>query len=244
MSSNKDKNNTSPKSISDFESIPTNYNEQPIENKKDQMPQGNINLSPESLKTTLGQESKAGLRIHIEKLLQRREAAPVEDWKELGEEATTILIQMLDDATVKEAMRQRVIATLGQTGAKSSISPLGNILLSPSESSLNRTYAANALGNIADPRVVSLLGSAAINQPLMVRRQVVRSLGRINQVDAVPYLLILGDDTVQEIANLAVIELHTYEERFGLELSSNNVQDENVSKTLSQTKLQPSRENE
>jgi HEAT repeat protein len=244
MHNNKHEENAPLRSAPDFESMPNKYNEPPVRRKEDQMPSGNVSLSLESVKAGRSQESKAVLRLQIEKLLQRREAAPVEAWQALGEEATTLLVQMLDDRTVREALRQRVIATLGQLGAVSAISQLGDILLNSSESALNRTYAAIALGNITDPRVVPLLGGAVTDQNPMVRRQVVRALGRANQVDAIPYLLILREDTEHEIANLAAMELRAYEKQFGAKFERAASEEENIYKAPTQTKLHPAREDD
>jgi HEAT repeat protein len=232
----------SPRSVPDLGSMPSKYNEQPIERKEDQMPSSDVSIYPGRSEAAPIRESKAGLRLQIERLLHRREAVPVETWQALGEEATMLLVQMLDDQTLQEALRQRVIATLGQLGAISAISQLGDILLNRSESALNRTYAASALGKITDPRVVPLLGRAVTDQNPMVRRQVVRELGRVDQVDAVPYLLILSEDSEREVADLAASKLRNYGVRPGVESERVAPEEDNTYETQTQAKKRPARE--
>ena len=73
--------------------------------------------------------------MKIESLLLRREPPDDEAWLALGPDAPAILVAMIDDASVcrRTALRQRVIATLGQLQVKSGISRLSEILAARAE---------------------------------------------------------------------------------------------------------------
>ena len=223
--------------IPDFDALPGKYDEPRIERKLDQMPKGNI--QPLLKGNRAG--SKAILRLRVEELLHRREAPTVEAWKELGDAAMVMLQKLVSDRTLKEVVRQRVMATLGQLGIKQSISQLGEIALNASESAISRTYAVSALAHMDDEQVIPLLGKVIADKNEMVRLQVARALSRIKKVEVIPYLLSLRDDSVPEIANLATKELdQTYGNQLKTELKIKPAETETVDEKAA--KLNPLRE--
>jgi HEAT repeat protein len=162
----------------------------------------------------------AHLRLKAERLLQRREAAAPEAWAALGPGVRELLPRMLDDVAVQrhEAVRQKLIATLGQLELTAAIPRLGGILSDADEAPATRAFAANALGRIGDPQVVPVLGSAVRDKDEMVRRQVARALGAVEHAEAVVHLLALKDDASAEVARTAADELVRYEAASGMKL--------------------------
>lgn len=164
--------------------------------------------------------TRAHVRLRAERLLLRRETASPEAWSALGPEVRELLPRLLDDDAVvrHEAVRQKLIATLAQLGIAAAIPRLGEILSSGDESAATRAFAANALGRMADPQVVSLLAGAARDPDEMVRRQVARALGGAGHPDAVAHLLAMRDDASPEVARTAAEELLRYEPASGVKL--------------------------
>lgn len=184
-----------------FQAGEERYDEPPLTPAPDRMPRGTFRPGKQPAR------SDAELRIQVEQLLERREAPPAEAWRALGENAFALLERMLDDGSLREALRQRVIATLGQIGAPGSIPRLGAILTSPAESALNRAYAASALGQAQDARALPYLGRAIADRDTLVRRQVTRALGQLDLPGALPYLDALQQDASPQIARLAAEEM-------------------------------------
>lgn len=162
----------------------------------------------------------AHLRLKVEGLLLRRETAAPEAWAALGPEVRELLPRMLDDLAVQrhEAVRQKLMATLGQLEITAAIPRLGGILSDPDEAPATRAFAANALGRIRDPQVVPVLGGAVRDKDDMVRRQVARALGAVQHADAAVHLLALKDDASAEVARTAADELARYEAATGMKL--------------------------
>lgn len=142
-----EKSNGGDPSVPDLGSIPANYNEPASHPPHDRLPPGDVAEPP----TT----SPVGLRIRVEELLHRREPAPDHTWRELGPNARTLLVVLLDDPVIAQhgALRQRAVATTAQLGVTEAVPRLREMLVDGSESSLTRTYAANAIGRRlrADP---------------------------------------------------------------------------------------------
>lgn len=197
-------------SVPDSESGPTRYNEPDPPSAANQMPQDRFQLG----------DTRADLRLRIEQLLQRKEAASNEAWAELGPDARSLLVQMLDDETVRsrEAILNRVIAVIGQLSVKRGITPLSAILADESASPVQRAYAANALGRIAEPAAMEALVNSAKVKDDMIRRQVVIALGRIDHETVIPHLLALQDDPSIAVAEVAAEALGRWEEKTGQEL--------------------------
>jgi HEAT repeat protein len=175
---------------------------------------------PPAERAALEGPSPAHLRLQAEQLLQRREAAAPEAWAALGNEVRQLLPRMLDDVAVQrhDAVRQKLIATLGQLEIPAAIPRLGEILSDREESATTRAFAANALGRLADPQVVALLARAVGDKDEMVRRQVARALGATDHPDAVAHLMAMKDDPSAEVAQTASEELLRYETTSGTKL--------------------------
>jgi HEAT repeat protein len=196
-------------SIPDLDAPQGHHDEPPAAPPQDRVP-GRMGLPAEG-------DSPAFVRLRAERLLQRREAPPSEAWAALGGGVGDLLLQLLDDPSIVayEALRQRVIATLGQLGIVQAIPRLGEILRDRSESALTRTFAASALGRLRDRRAVVVLGRAVAERDEMVRRQVALALGRVGTPEAVPYLLTLRADQTAHIAEAAAAGLRAYEQQLG-----------------------------
>lgn len=196
MKRRKDNLQKSPASQSRPAANPPRDDQTRFEHRPDEMPRG-------SWRPGRRGASLAELRLHVEQLLQAREAPPREAWEALGPQAVALLERMLNDGLLREAVRQRVMATLGQIGAPSSISLLGAILVNPANSALDRTYAASALGRMQDARVLPHLARGIADEDAMVRLQVARALGRLPLAEAELYLDALRRDGVHEVARAA-----------------------------------------
>jgi HEAT repeat protein len=206
------KRKATPPSVPDSESPPGKYDEEERPRAPDQAPPGKLQFrDPASL---------AELRLQVEELLQRREAPPPEAWDSLGDNARALLIQMLDDVAVsqKPALRQRVIATLGQLGVGRAVGPLGEILLSRSEDAITRAQAANALGRLQDPQAISPLARGVRDPEIVVRRQIALALGRVNHPDAIAHLEHLAADKSSVVAEAASRGLQSCEQALGIDL--------------------------
>ncbi len=160
---------------------------------------------PTGVRVLTPKRSRAELRIRVEQLLTRREPPPNEDWESLGEEALALLVELLDDPTVKrhDALRHRVIATLGQLSVSAALPRLGALLTDSREKALTRTYSASALGRSGLPEAVPFLGSGIGDNDDMVRRQVALSLARSGMPSAIPYLTTMLDDGAEHVAEIA-----------------------------------------
>jgi len=200
-------------SIPDMESKPGHYDEPEISREPDQIPLGNFRPGQSG--------SAAELRLRVESLLRRKEAPNVEAWKELGDSARTMLLQLIDDMAItnNQGLRQRVIATLGQLGVKRAIPRLGEILLSSSEDAIVRAAAANALGRIPDTQVNSFLGRAVSDRDSVVRRQIALALGRVGGPNIIGHLHALANDSSPAVASVAVEQLRAYERELGTKLN-------------------------
>mgnify|MGYP002777666029 CR=1 FL=1 len=202
---NSNKNKPLP-SVPDAQSEPGKHDEPRLERKKDVMPKGNFDPSGKD-RPHRNLSPKAALRLQIEALLQRREAAPPEVWKALGDEAVSLLVELVDETTLPDAIRQRVVATLGQLNAPQAVDRLGRLLTDRTEKAIDRTYAAHALGQIGGGQAVPWLGRAIVDKDPMVRLQVTRAFTRIKSPDTLPYLLTLSRDANAEVARVADGEL-------------------------------------
>jgi HEAT repeats len=200
-------------SIPDLESKPGEYDEPEISRQPDQIPLGNLRPGQAG--------SAAELRLRVESLLMRKEAPEVEAWKELGDGARTMLLQLIDDMAItnNQGLRQRLIATLGQWGVKRAIPRLGEILLTSSENPIIRAAAANALGRIADQEANSFLARAVSDREAVVRRQIALALGRVGGPDIFGHLQTLANDSSPAVASVAVEQLRAYERELGIKLN-------------------------
>jgi HEAT repeat protein len=142
-------------------------------------------------------------------------------WEALDAAARPLLVQLLDDESVArhEALRQRVIATLGQLQVRAAIPRLGEILASRTQPRITRAHAANALGRMGDPAVVLPLARGVDDGEEVVRRQVARALGEIARPEAVAHLQKLSADRSPAVADAAREALGLASRRLGLRLA-------------------------
>ena len=162
-------------------------------------------------------DTRADLRLRVEQLLQRKEAASVDAWNGLGPEARTLLVDMLDDEAIRsrEASLHRVIGVIGTLGIHRAIGPLSAILTDPSAGNVTRASAANALGRIGEPAALDALTAVVNVKDDMLRRQVVMALGRIDRETVVPHLLELSRDKSPAVAEVAAAAINRWEARLG-----------------------------
>lgn len=207
-------------SVPDSESRPSRYNEPNLPAGEDRMPSEEFQFG----------DTRADLRLRIEQLLQRKEAASVDRWTELGPAARGLLVEMLDDEALRlrEAMFQRLISVLGLLTVKRSIAPLSAILADGSTRNVTRAFAANALGRIGDGAALDALVAAATVRDDMIRRQVAMALGRIDREAVIPHLMRLGNDKSIAVAEIASEALERWEENVGQRLGAK--------RTVAQTK--------
>jgi HEAT repeat protein len=165
-----------------------------------------------------GTESLADLRLRVEQLLQRREPPGPEAWEALGPGVVPLLVRLVDEVVIgrREALRDRVLATLGQLGVVAAIPRLGQILLDRREPLATRALAANAMGRIGDESATALLAQAAKDKDETLRRQVALALGRIGHPDVVPHLQVLSTDRSPIVVEAAQASLRQTEERLGV----------------------------
>ena len=201
-------------SIPDSQSKPGRHDEPAQTGKPDSVPATRFQLTPG--------RSKADLRLRVEQLLLRRDAARVEDWAELGEPGRALLVEMLDDDAVRshDALFHRAISVIGQLAVKRSIVPLAAILASDSESSLTKAYAATALGYIGDPVAVEALARTLSARDDMVRRQVAKALGRLDHPSVIPHLLKLQGDKAASVSEVAAEALQRWEKKLDQRLGA------------------------
>lgn len=199
-------------SVPDSESGPTRYNEPDIPTKADQVPSDRFQLS----------DTRADLRLRIERLLLRKETAPEDSWADLGPDARSLLVEMLDDEAVRshEAVLHRVIGVVGQLSVKRGIAPLSAILADVPASPVTRAYAANALGRSAERAAIDALVTSAKVKDDMIRRQVAIALGRIQLDAVVPHLLGLREDKSIAVAEVAAEALGRWERQMGRRLGA------------------------
>jgi hypothetical protein len=182
-------------SIPAIEAGADRHNETRLSGREDRVPPDRFTLS----------DTRADLRLRVERLLRRREAASTTAWDELGPDARGLLVEMLDDETVRaeEALFHRVISVAGQLALNRAIAPLGAILSDRSARNVSRAYAANALGRIGEVAALDALVSAATVKDDMVRRQVAMALGRIKHDAVTPHLQQLQRDPSIAVAEVA-----------------------------------------
>jgi len=194
-------------SVPESESSPSRYNEPSLPASEDRMPVDRFELG----------DTRADLRIRVERLLRRREAASEIAWAELGPDARSLLLEMLDDESVRsdESLLHRVIAVVGQLAVQRGIAPLSMILGDKSARPVTRAYAANALGRIGDIAALEALIVSVKVKDDMIRRQVAMALGRIDHDAVVPHLLNLSKDMSIAVAEIANEALRLWEEKGG-----------------------------
>ena len=182
-------------SVADIESEPPQYNEEDIKDPLDRVPRSRFVLA----------DTPADLRMRVERLLQHREAATVEEWDELGPDARTMLVDLLDDPTVHAdpELLRRVVAVAGLLGLRRAIAPLGTLLNDAGEAAITRAQAANALGRIGEAVALDALVSAGNDTDDVVRRQVAIALGRLDREVGTPHLLSLQHDKSVAVAEAA-----------------------------------------
>jgi HEAT repeat protein len=194
-------------SVPDSEAKPGTHDEPAVPSGSDMVPA--IKWQPAKA------GSLADLRIRIEQLLRRRDAVRPEDWAALGEAGHTLLVEMLDDEVIRshDALFHRLIAILGQLGVERGVAPLGAILKTKSESNLTKAYVATALGHIGGPGVLEMLAASVADKDDMVRRQVAKSLVRLDQAAAVPHLLKLRSDKSAAVSEVATAGLQRWDKK-------------------------------
>jgi hypothetical protein len=194
-------------SVPDSESDPTRYNEPDLPIARDRVPSDRFQLS----------DTRADLRLRIERLLQRKEAVPEDAWPDLGPDARSLLVEMLDDQVVRshEAMFHRVIGVVGHLKVKRAIAPLSAILADVSATPVTRAYAANALGRIGEAAAIDALVTSVKVKDDMIRRQVAIALGRIDRNAVIPHLMRLGEDKSIAVAEVAAEAVGRWEEKWG-----------------------------
>ncbi|HSK56116.1 MAG TPA: HEAT repeat domain-containing protein [Jiangellales bacterium] len=204
-------------SVPDAEATPGRHDEPPVDVSPDRVPDTGFEL---------GADSRADLRLQVESLLLRREAATPETWARLGEDARSLLAEMLEDPSLRSqpALRHRVIATLGDLRVRRSVTSLGGILQNRSEDAVTRAHAANSLGRVGDRSAVEALAMTVSVRDDMVRRQVAMALGRIDDDAAVSHLLKLSADPSVAVAEVASDALRTWEDRLGTRLGARPAQ--------------------
>ena len=195
------------RAVPDIESGPTRYNEPALPPALDRIPSDKFQLG----------NTRADLRLRIERLLQRKEAVSNDAWFELGAGAPSLLVEMLNDEAVRcdEAILHRVISVVGQLSIQSGILPLSEILTDGSARPVTRAYAANALGRIGDAAAMEGLIAAAKVKDDMIRRQVAIALGRIDHPSVVQHLLRLQEDNSVAVAEVVAEPLRRWEEKLG-----------------------------
>ena len=162
--------------------------------------------------------SLADLRLRVEELLQRKEAADDEAWRALGPDAVPLLLRLVDDVAVTRspALRDRVLATLGQLRVAAAVPRLAQVLLDRQERLGTRALAANAMGRIGDAAAIPHLVQAARDTDATLRRQVAIALGRIDQIEAVPHLQALAKDRSPVVVEAAQAALRQQQEKLNV----------------------------
>ena len=161
--------------------------------------------------------SPADLRLSVEQLLQRREAPDVEAWRALGPGVVPLLMRLEDEVAIgrSEALRDRVLATLGQLQAVAAVPRLAQILLDRRERLATRALAANAMGRIGDSSAAVHLAEAGRDKDETIRRQVALALGRLGHSEVIPHLQVLAKDRSPIVVEAAQASLRRYEEQLG-----------------------------
>jgi HEAT repeat protein len=197
-------------SVPDSESGPTHYNETETPGPADRVP-------PERFQFD---DTPADIRLRIERLLQRKEAAADNAWADLGPVARSLLVEMLDDEAVRsqEALLHRVIAVLGQLGVKRGVVPLSGLLADVSARPVTRAAAANALGRIGQVAAIEPLVTSVNVKDDMIRRQIAIALGRIDRETVVPHLQRLCLDDSLAVAEVAADAVKRWEGKLGRRL--------------------------
>jgi HEAT repeat protein len=164
-----------------------------------------------------GDGSTSGLRMRVENLLLRRESAAAEAWAEVGEPAQALLVEMMQDWSVRsqDALFHRVMAVLGDLRTTRGVPALGAVLQDDAETSVARAHAASSLGRIGDRTAVDALVPALSVADDMVRRQVAMALSRIDDDSVLPHLMQLRTDPSIAVSEVADGALRRWEERLG-----------------------------
>lgn len=200
-------------SAPDYRTEPGNQNEPDVDVRPDRAPESSF---------TLGRSpsSRAELRMRVEALLGRRESASAEAWSELGDEARALLVELLDDWSIRsnEALFHRTISAVGALRVKRAVPALSALLRDKSESNLTQAYAANALGRIGERSAVDALAESLPVKDDMVRRQVAMALGRIEDDAAIPHLLQLRGDSSVAVVEVADAAVQRWEQLTGRQL--------------------------
>lgn len=201
-------------SVPDSESEPTKYDEPDLPESADRVPRRRF--EPQA------RGSRAELRMRVEQLLLRKEAATADAWGELGDEARALLVTLVDDEAIRshDALRHRVIAVLGELGVQRSVPQLARILEDRGERPVTKAYAAGALGRIGGPAATDALAPVVGDKDDMLRRQAAIALGRIDRPEAVPHLVALQGDESPAVAEVAADALRPWEEKLGKRLVS------------------------
>jgi len=198
------------RSVPDDGSNPPRYNEPALPSSNDKVPSVAFQLA----------DSKADLRLRIEKLLLRKETTGADEWARLGPQGRDLLVDLLEDEAIRahDALFHRLISVIGQLSVKRSIAPLSAILNDRSETNLTKTYAANALGRIGESAAISALVQSSGTKDDMVRRQVAIALGRIDRDSVIPHLRKLQHDPSMAVAEVAAEAIRRWEEKVGQSL--------------------------
>jgi HEAT repeat protein len=155
--------------------------------------------------------SRAELRLRIEELLRRKEAAPEGAWADLGEGATDLLVELVNDDAMRSnpALRNRAIATVGVLQLEQGVGHLARVANDREEANTARAFAVNALGRIGTAAAAEAIAPLISTDDDMIRRQVAMALGRVQDPVALPYLIALRSDkspAVSEVADQALGE--------------------------------------
>lgn len=233
-------------SVPASEAEPGVHDEPELDTPTDQLPQVPSDPTPGG--------SPAELRLRIERLLQRRESASPEAWAELGEDARALLMELLQDWSIKAntAVHHRLIATLGNLQVKRSVAALGTILQDGEETDLTRAFAANALGRIGERAAVEALERSlqptGTRRPAneMVRRQTAMALGRIDDDAVVPSLLQLREDPSPAVSDVAQAAVERWEQRLDTRLverrATSGSTESSTQAETSESKVRPANE--
>jgi len=135
----------------------------------------------------------------------RRMAASALGWLE-GAQVVEALVAALDDADVQVCIE--AIASLGRIGDRRAVNPLCAML---KNGHVLRQHAAEALGEIGDPRTVGALIGVLGDACHAVRVAAIRALSKIGDPRAIdPLVAVLGDPdaSIRRIAASALCRIH------------------------------------
>jgi HEAT repeat protein len=149
--------------------------------------------------------SRADLRLRVEELLRRKEAAPDSAWAELGEGAADLLVQLVHDNAIRSnpALRNRALATLGLLRIEQAVASLAQVVNDPEEVGTAKAFAVNALGRIGTAAAAEAIAPLVSADDEMIRRQVAIALGRVQDPAVLPYLIALQSDRSPAVSEVA-----------------------------------------